>query len=329
MKCEQVQERLSEYLEGRLDPENHMAVRDHLSSCSRCQAEAEALDQTIRSVSNLHSLEPPLGFSQKVMARIREEAQKPSLWRRLFLPMRIKIPIHALALLLVGGIAVYLYHVNRQAGLPLPTKMAESIPSKSEPMPRQELKAPAAPPPPSALLGQRPKEVDEVTTGTPGRDRELKREGIASPEPLAKRKMSDLKSSTAPMAPGPQPIQAAQYELTFTPKEPLEGMKALAPKLEVLVKQVGGEYLQPVERGDSLKRNLLLEPQTVWLAIPEDHYGQFKAELSSLGEIESESHPSGLVPQNSAEAPSPLRIQLIILLPQNPEKALPTDQPVR
>lgn len=320
MRCEQVQERLSEYLEGLLDHKNHTAVQSHLSSCSRCQAEAQTLAQGIRVVANLPSVEPPPGFSQKVMARIREETERPHLWQRLFLPMRIKIPIHALALLLVGGLAVYLYQANQLPPKADQKEMTRSVPSKSEPMSQQELKSPAAPS--SASAGQRQKEADEVTAGTAATGKALRRGETASPESLAKRKMSDLKSAkaAAPMAPASAPVQAVQYELIFTPQKPLEGTKALAPKLEVLVKQVGGEYLQSEERADGLKRNLLLEPQTVWVVIPEDRYGQFKTELSALGKIESELKAEGApsAPRSSSEAFSMLRIKLTIRSTEKP-----------
>ena len=92
MKCEQVQEKLSEYLEGHLDEVNYRAVKGHLSSCHHCQAVAQTLTQSIRAVADLPAIDPPFGFLQKVMAKIREEAEKPSLWHRFFLPIKNKIP---------------------------------------------------------------------------------------------------------------------------------------------------------------------------------------------------------------------------------------------
>ena len=76
MKCEHIHDKLSEYLEGLLDHENYAAVQSHLSSCSRCQVEAQALERGIRAVAELPSVEPPPGFSQKVMARIRGGGRK-------------------------------------------------------------------------------------------------------------------------------------------------------------------------------------------------------------------------------------------------------------
>lgn len=113
MKCEEVQERLSEYIEQVLSQEEKSVVEGHLSTCARCRAESEALAQSIRAVSDLPQVEPPPGFSRKVMARIHEE-QKPSFWSRLFFPLPVKIPIQAVSLLLVCGFAVFVYQKTLQ-----------------------------------------------------------------------------------------------------------------------------------------------------------------------------------------------------------------------
>jgi hypothetical protein len=313
MKCEQVQERLSEYLENLLDPEDYAAVQGHLSSCSHCQVEIQTLAQSIRAVENLAPVGPPPGFSQKVMTRIREEAEKPRLWQRLFLPMRVKIPIHAMALLLVAGFAVYLYQANRPMILMEQNKMPESVPSRSESMPREELQSAA---------GERQKEMDEIQPSVPGSDGELKRDENTAQELLSKRKMSDLKSAkpAAPAASALGSIQAVRYELIFTPKEPFNDIKTLSAKLEALVRQAGGEYIQPEQRTDGLKQNFRQESQIVWLVIPENRYGRFKTDLSSLGkigsEIKAEAAPSE--PRSSAEISAMIRIKLTIHSTENP-----------
>ncbi|MCI0530079.1 MAG: DUF2275 domain-containing protein, partial [Nitrospira sp.] len=185
MRCDQVQERLSEYIENLLDAENHTSVHDHLSSCPHCQAEAQALVQTRLVVANLPSVEPPPGFSQSIMARIREEADRPSLWQRLFLPIRIKIPIHTMAILLVGGLAVYLYQVNK----PVETGVATFIPSDPKTSFEQGLNTqpPPASPPPSSPSERKSREMDETTLTSPG--------GRQGPGILQAEKKSKLEAS--------------------------------------------------------------------------------------------------------------------------------------
>ncbi len=177
--------------------------------------------------------------------------------------------------------------------------------------------------------------MDEIASAAPGRSQDLKKEkklpdqgaGILQAERgrqlEASGKSPSIKmpvTKTHPLA-GP-PVHMSDYELTFTPHEPIEGMKVLAPKLEALVQKVGGEYLLPTESSDALKRDLLLRSQTIWLTLPENRYSQFKTELASLGKIEESSFapeiPAGsmALPKPSTEIPPPLRIKLILQLPE-------------
>ncbi len=335
MRCDQVQERLSEYLENLLDAESHTSVHDHLSSCPHCQAEVQNLAQTRKAVSDLPSVEPPPGFSQKVMARIREEAERPNLWQRLFLPLRIKIPVHAMTILLMGGLAIYLYQVNK----PVQTEVAKLAPSEPNPTPDIGLysQPPAFPSSPS--LEQRKAQKDGVISKTPDRREDLKREdrlmergtGILKPDKeaevkgLGKSSNKEVPAADAPRAPAPPPVQAA-YKLIFIPNDPTE--KGLTRKVEELIKKMGGQSVQTEEVTPKSKPGLAIEPQqdsplkpqTVWLIIPKGRYGQLKTELASLGKIEESSIapeiPAGsmAVPKASTESSPSLQIELILQL---------------
>ncbi len=329
MNCDQAQERASEYLEGLLDPGDYQSVQDHLSRCARCHAEVEALSRTIRAVTNLPPLEPPPGFSQKVMAHIREKAERPGIWERLFLPVRIKIPIHAVALLLVSGLALYLYQANR----PLEREIRKSIPLESEIPLRQDFQENEGTPKSLPSSPQKDIPVQEPLL------KESKTEAIKKGRGILQGVPEQSITAKEEMVPATESDQVAYFELSFTPKEPLEGMKVLAQRLGDLVKQVGGEYLQIDEKAGRLKQDLLLKSQILWLTIPEDHYEQFKTGLSSLGRIDLESKkPDSTIGEaydtispsiSYKEAPSSRRIKLTILLPEKPEKAQPADQPVK
>lgn len=309
MRCDQVQERLSEYLENRLDAENHTSVHDHLSSCPHCQAEAQTLAQTHQAVADLPVVEPPPGFSQRVMASIREEAARPNLWQRLFLPFMIKIPIHAMAILLVGGFAVYLYQANKPPPEADQTEVAKLAPSEPQTALEKDLfsQTPAAPPPPE----QESKMMDEVSPPAPGRVQDLKQEGLPANIPLA-----------------PAPVQTADHQLTFVPKDPAGKGTVLIQRVEDLVKKMGGQYIRSEEVVARAKQSLATGPQqghvtktqTLWLTIPQDRYNQFKTELASLGKIEESSiapeTPAGSMaaPKSSTEGLPPLRIKLVLQL---------------
>jgi Putative zinc-finger/Predicted integral membrane protein (DUF2275) len=106
MNCEEVQTRVSEYLERSLDAISMKSIEVHLSSCSRCRVDADSLADCIQEVATLPMVAPPLGFAQRVMAHVGEINKKPTLWERLFLPTRVKI--QATAVVLIGALALVL-----------------------------------------------------------------------------------------------------------------------------------------------------------------------------------------------------------------------------
>lgn len=311
MKCEQVQEKLSEYLDGHLDRDASGLIESHLASCPHCQAEVRALAEAKRMVAGLPAIEPPPGFSQRVMSRVREEAERPTLVRRLFFPMRNKIPIHALALLLVGGIAVYLYQ-TRQPVQPVATK---SVPAAPELMAKQEQNAPAAPQEKTESFAPSPmeKKLKENTMKDTGRTAEKsgKMEGGAG----------GIKMAT----PSPAKVPA-DYKLSVTTRGQYNNAKIMNSKLEELAKEMGGKYMGPRENVGSGERDTLHRTESVWILIPADRYDRFKTELAALGKIEEETRtvPSSpesaapVAPHPPAETPSSIRIQLTLRPADNP-----------
>ena len=114
MTCAEVQLLLSEYIEKSLDTIRLKAVESHLLACPGCRAETEGLMDCIRQISDLPLLDPPIGFTQRVMAHVREIETKPTVWWRLFSSFRIGVPIQATAVVLVAVLAVFLYQKESQ-----------------------------------------------------------------------------------------------------------------------------------------------------------------------------------------------------------------------
>ena len=189
MNCQEVQERLSEYLEQSLDDASMRTVDIHLSSCRLCRAEAASLVRCIQNIAGLPTVEPPLGFAQRVMSHVREIEARPSVWERLF-PLGIKMPIHATAIVLIGVLAVYLLekeepHKNL---LTTPGQVA-SRSEKKEPaelaapansLPDTEQSTPVGPVPPPSLSAPLAKEKSGA--GEASRSREKKQPPSAPAE---------------------------------------------------------------------------------------------------------------------------------------------------
>jgi hypothetical protein len=110
MECSSIRERLSAYLEGAVSPEERALIEEHLRSCTECSADLADLIETIERIRGLEEMEPPAWMTQKIMAELREEARPgKGILRRLFYPLYIKLPLQAVAALLVVGIALYVY----------------------------------------------------------------------------------------------------------------------------------------------------------------------------------------------------------------------------
>ena len=151
MNCDEIHIRLSEYLDKSLDAISTKNIELHLSSCATCRKEAAVLDDCIHQVAALPNVDPPLGFSQRVMAHVHEIEHKPSMWRRLFFPLGTKIPIQATAVVLIGALAFILSQKQEEfKNLKSPTASVPGIPSnKPLETPNDASKGPAVVPEPA------------------------------------------------------------------------------------------------------------------------------------------------------------------------------------
>ena len=88
MRCEHVQETLSNYLEGGLDPPKHRAVAEHLATCAECAREEREMARTLRVLHEYVPRHEPVldlwaEFAPK-MAQVRAE-------ERLSFPARLRL----------------------------------------------------------------------------------------------------------------------------------------------------------------------------------------------------------------------------------------------
>lgn len=110
MECNNIQERLSAYIEGVISPEEKILIDEHLKSCQRCNESLAELKRTIEYVQDLEDIEPPVWLTQKVVARIRSEVKpKKGILQKLFYPLHIKLPIEAAAVFLIAVTAIYIF----------------------------------------------------------------------------------------------------------------------------------------------------------------------------------------------------------------------------
>jgi hypothetical protein len=122
-----MKKKLSEYLDGELEAEEKAYVEEHLASCEDCSATLAELKKTLQHMSVLDEVEPPPWFAEKVMQRVKEEAEKESFFRKLFYPLHIKLPVEAVALVFVAVFAYYAFDVMKPGVV-----MKEAVPAEEE-----------------------------------------------------------------------------------------------------------------------------------------------------------------------------------------------------
>lgn len=93
---------------GDLSAADLALVEQHLALCQSCRSELAQLQLVVQAVRATPELEPPAWLASRTMARVREEAAQQQSWfARLFLPLRIKLPLEAFALVMICVTAWY------------------------------------------------------------------------------------------------------------------------------------------------------------------------------------------------------------------------------
>jgi hypothetical protein len=114
MKCIDVKEKLSAYIDGVLSVEENSGVDEHLTLCAACRNVLRDLKNTIKQIQNIQEVEPPPWFEKQVMASVKAECKSgKSLIDRLFFPFHIKLPLGALATFVIVAASIYVYKATQ------------------------------------------------------------------------------------------------------------------------------------------------------------------------------------------------------------------------
>ncbi len=110
MTCKEIEERLPGLLDGALPETETKRIEAHLETCASCRKAFADLRRSDERVKSLEEVEPPPWLRTRVMTRVREEAgQKEGILRKLFYPLHVKVPIQALATVLIAVVAWNVY----------------------------------------------------------------------------------------------------------------------------------------------------------------------------------------------------------------------------
>jgi hypothetical protein len=73
MRCEDIAQQLSEYVDGVLEPGQTERLESHLAECAACRNELEAVRQTVALLHDMEAIEPPSDLLTRVHAELETE----------------------------------------------------------------------------------------------------------------------------------------------------------------------------------------------------------------------------------------------------------------
>jgi TolA-binding protein len=242
MTCEEAREAFTDLYDGTLSGAPLVALSRHLDGCPTCRQEWVAFRLTAGALGELRDEEPSPGFA----ARVAERIEAPRGWRRLVsslvFPLRLKLPIHAAALVMLGMAGLWVSQrspeIQRAAnpGAPVvehPATVTPPAPVAGVPTPEarfatQKPLAPAAsrsapptPPPPAAATIEAPAIVREEQAAPPPPG------GVS--QPAAEAPTSSLAKRSDSEASAPRLSRSAPAPSDMRDRSQAEGLIAAAP----------------------------------------------------------------------------------------------------
>ena len=109
MTCDEARAAFSDLYDGALSGEPLAALDRHLDGCAACREEWDIFLKTLQAVAELGGAEPSPGFASRVLGQVETPTRWQRVARALFFPVRVKVPIQALALALVALTAVMIF----------------------------------------------------------------------------------------------------------------------------------------------------------------------------------------------------------------------------
>lgn len=129
MECEKIKKLLSEYIDDTLDIHMKMLIEEHLATCKACSEELVSLKVYIKELSSLKEVEAPEDFLEKVHERVEQRFKFEKIMRKLFFPIRIKVPLKLVAVvatvLLVIAITYVIQPIRQILYVPLAPEPAK------------------------------------------------------------------------------------------------------------------------------------------------------------------------------------------------------------
>jgi cytoskeletal protein RodZ len=108
MRCEEVNILLADYLGKKLPSGEMAAVKEHLRQCADCREELRFLKKYMKEIVAFPTVKPPDHFLDSIHERLNRP-KRDGIMRKLFVPIRVKVPLEAAALIALAltGVIVF------------------------------------------------------------------------------------------------------------------------------------------------------------------------------------------------------------------------------
>jgi len=300
MDCEKVRDRFSSLREKELAPFEEKMLKEHLSSCPKCQREFEQFEKTMRWLHSAEEVEVPEGFLPELYKKIEEKKGaipvKKSGGRWLHFPVSLKLPVQAVAMVAVVFVVLYVTKMAPIDGVRLKETRHPSSPLSAQGKPEEALVQKEMERERSALETPtetpRPKDVEQAKAPVPaeGKSEEpsapqvkaeaKKREAPARGAEVMGYQAGDTKEAARMEVPSPEPgkmgrelaIQEKSIVASKPPREiilRISDREKVISRLHELVKQFGGEVV-------ATERDIFLA------SVPTGSFSEFEKELAGL-----------------------------------------------
>jgi hypothetical protein len=202
MTCHDARALFSDWTDDALSAADRAHLDAHLQQCAECRKELERFSATLALLHRIERPRAPGGFVDRVLATTSPVPWYRRLLQRLLLPLSVKLPAEVVALLLVAGLAVYVFQRTPELQRAAHETREPAAPGAAPPAWR-----PPAPEAPRAALG------DASAVGTAGKGRRaLTREDAGRSAP----------STPAPPSPQSAPSAGAARPRPVDEREALQ-----------------------------------------------------------------------------------------------------------
>ena len=256
MTCADARALFSALVDDELSPAERAAIDAHLAGCAECRRELARFSSTVSMVRALPPERAPVGFVDRVIDAAHPVPWPRRLARRLFVPLRVKVPVEIAAVLLVATTAVWVFQrtpeLQQAARQEAPTAPAVTPPPPPPAVPSRR----SRPTPPPAVASR--DDARERSAGlkddatSPAKAEPETKEKAETPDAIAPREMETRRAEGDAVAGA-----AAQSKAAEAPASARDSMaKQAAPSLTARAGPADVSATWRVEDRDAATREL-------------------------------------------------------------------------